>query len=208
MPTSTARTCPATQGDLSNYRNLLDEPDDHAIGRYRGGLTTRIHALVDGTMRPLVMLLGPGQGGDSPMFENLMDALKVDRVGPGRPRTRPDRAMADKAYSSKAIRAYLRGRGIECVIPEKDDQKANRKRKGSAGGRPVTYDKDAYKRRNVVERSFNTLKAMALPGHPLRQTGTHLPLGGRPARRRHLEHPIRRHTLVLQPRLLSVVSAF
>lgn len=42
--------------------------------------------------------------------------------------------------------------------PEKDDQKANRKRKGPAGGRPVTYDKDAYKRRNVVERSFNTLK--------------------------------------------------
>ena len=44
------------------------------------------------------------------------------------------------------------------MIPEKDDQKANRKRKGSAGGRPVTYDKEAYKRRNVVERSFNALK--------------------------------------------------
>jgi transposase len=87
-----------------------------------------------------------------------MAALKVDREGPWRPRTRPDRAMADKAYSSKAIRTYLLGRGIECVIPEKDDQKANRKRKGPAGGRPVTYDKDAYKRRNVVERSFNTLK--------------------------------------------------
>ena len=87
-----------------------------------------------------------------------MAALKVDRECPWRPRTRPDRAMADKAYSSKAIRTYLLGRGIECVIPEKYDQKANRKRKGPAGGRPVTYDKDAYKRRNVVERSFNTLK--------------------------------------------------
>jgi transposase len=87
-----------------------------------------------------------------------MAALKVDRECPWRPRTRPDRAMADKAYSSKAIRTYLLGRGIECVIPEKDDQKANRKRKGPAGGRPVTYDKDAYKRRNFVERSFNTLK--------------------------------------------------
>lgn len=92
------------------------------------------------------------------MFENLMEALKVGRGGPGRPRTRPERAMADKAYSSKAIRAYLRDRGIECVIPEKDDQKDNRKRKGSAGGRPVGFDTDAYKRRNVVERSFNTLK--------------------------------------------------
>ncbi len=56
--------------------------------------------------------------------------------------------MADKAYSSRAISTYLRWRGIECVIPEKDDQKANRQRKGSAGGTPVSYDKDAYKRRN------------------------------------------------------------
>lgn len=158
MRTSTAPTCPATQGDLSNDKNLLTEPDDHAIGRSRGGLTTKIHALVDGNKRPLVLLLGPGQGGDSPMFENLMEALKVERPGSGRARTRPERAMADKAYSSRAIRQYLRDRGIQCVIPEKDDQKANRKRKGSAGGRPVGYDRDAYKRRNVVERSFNTLK--------------------------------------------------
>ena len=158
MPTSTGRTFPATQGDLSNYRNLLDEPPDHAVGKSRGGLTTKIHAVVDGNQRPLVLLLGPGQGGDSPMFENLMEALKVEKEGPGRARTRPDRAMADKAYSSKGIRAYLRERGIQCVIPEKEDQKANRKRKGSAGGRPVSYDKEAYKRRNVVERSFNTLK--------------------------------------------------
>ena len=144
--------------DLSNYKNLLDEPVDHAVGKSRGGLTTKIHALVDGNKRPLVLLLGPGQGGDAPMFENLMDALKVERTESGRARTRPDRAMADKAYSSKQIRSYLRAHGIKCVIPEKEDQKANRKRKGSSGGRPVTYDKEAYKRRNVVERSFNTLK--------------------------------------------------
>ena len=158
MPTSTARTCPAARGDLSNDKNLLEEPPDHAIGRSRGGLSTKIHALVDGNKRPLVILLGPGQGGDSPMFKNLLDALKVERPGPGRARTRPERALADKAYSSRAIRTYLRDRGIQCVIPEKEDQKANRKRRGSAGGRPVTYDREAYKRRNVVERSFNTLK--------------------------------------------------
>ncbi len=158
MPTSTAPTSRATQGDLSNDKNLLVEPEDHAIGRSRGGLTTKIHALVDGNRRPLVLMLGPGQGGDSPMFENLMEALKVEKAGPGAARRRPDRAMADKAYSSRAIRQYLRTRGIQCVIPEKEDQKENRKRKGSAGGRPVTYDKEAYKRRNVVECSFNTLK--------------------------------------------------
>ena len=109
-------------------------------------------------MRPLVLFLGPGQGGDSPLFENLMEAVKVRQADSGQVRTRPERAMADKAYSSKAIRAYLRERGIQCVIPEKEDQKANRKRKGSAGGRPVEYDREAYKRRNVVERSFNTMK--------------------------------------------------
>lgn len=142
------RTSPEPQGDLSNDKNLLDEPTDHAIGRSRGGLTTKLHSLVDGNQRPLVILLGPGQSGDSPMFVNLMGALEVHRAGPGRARTRPDRAMADKAYSLRAVRQYLRERGIGCVILEKDDQKANRTRKGAAGGRPVSYDKDAYKRRN------------------------------------------------------------
>jgi hypothetical protein len=66
-------------GGLSNYRNLLSEPEDHAIGRSRGGLTTKIHALVDGNKRPLILLLGPGQGGDAPMFEHLMDAYRAER---------------------------------------------------------------------------------------------------------------------------------
>ena len=68
------------------------------------------------------------------------------------------RALADKAYSSRANRALLRGRGIQAVIPERADQIANRKRRGSRGGRPVSYDSEAYKRRNVVERSFNVFK--------------------------------------------------
>lgn len=158
MPTSTAPTSRATQGDLPDDKNLLEEPPDHAIGKSRGGLSTKIHSLVDGNQRPLVMLIGPGQAGDSPMFENLLDALKVKNPHTGTTRKRPERAMADKAYSSKGNRKFLRDRGIQCVIPEKEDQKANRKRKGRAGGRPVTYDKEAYKRRNVVERSFNALK--------------------------------------------------
>ncbi len=61
------------------------------------------------------------------------------------PRTRPDRVLADKAYSSRAIRAHLRTRGIGSVIPEPDDQKTHRKRIGSSGGRPVTYDRTAYR---------------------------------------------------------------
>jgi len=109
-------------------------------------------------MRPLVMLLGPGQGGDSPMFEHVMDALHVPRLGPGRARSRPLRTLGDKAYSSRANRRYLRRRGVQAVIPERADQIANRKRRGPKGGRPVTYDTEAYKRRNVVERSFNIFK--------------------------------------------------
>jgi transposase len=67
--------------------------------------------------------------------------------------------LADKAYSSKANRAYLRRRGIKAVIPEKTDQAANRKRKGSQGGRPVRHNAEMYKERNTVERTINRVKA-------------------------------------------------
>ncbi len=138
--------------------NLFDEPDDHAIGRSRGGLSTKIHALVDGRGRPLVLLVAPGQGGDAPMFPHFMEQLKINRTGPGRPRTRPDRVRGDKAYSSKAIRTHLRDRGIVAVIPQPSDQIGHRKRRGSTGGRPPAFNKEDYKGRNVVERNFNIFK--------------------------------------------------
>lgn len=77
----------------------------------------------------------------------------------GRPRTRPDAVAGDKAYSSRVNRAHLRKRRIKAVIPEKADQAANRKKKGSSGGRPVSHDADLYKERNTVERLINKLKA-------------------------------------------------
>jgi transposase len=52
----------------------------------------------------------------------------------------------------------LRRRGIRVVIPEPSHQISNRKRRGSGGGRPPKRDRETYKRRNVVERSFNLLK--------------------------------------------------
>lgn len=109
-------------------------------------------------MRPLVILLGPGQGGDAPMFPEIMGSLSVPRAGGGRPRTKPDRAMGDKAYSSRANRQLLRDRGIQAVIPEPSGQIENRKRRGSKGGRPTGLDKEAYKRRNVIERCFSVFK--------------------------------------------------
>ncbi|ATZ22234.1 Transposase DDE domain protein [Streptomyces lavendulae subsp. lavendulae] len=81
------------------------------------------------------------------------------RLTVGRPRTRPGAVAADKAYSSRANRAYLRKRGIKAVIPEKKDQAARRKRKGSRGGRPVDHDTELYKERNTIERLINKLKA-------------------------------------------------
>ena len=65
---------------------------------------------------------------------------------------------ADRAYSSKANRDYLRRRQITAVIPDKADQQANRKKKGSKGGRPISYDTQRYKQRNTVERCFQKVK--------------------------------------------------
>lgn len=92
------------------------------------------------------------------MLPLLLGELRVARRGPGRPRTTPQSVRADKAYSSRANRDLLRARGIKAVIPERADQAAHRRRRGSAGGRPVTYDAQEYKGRNVVERFFNRVK--------------------------------------------------
>jgi transposase len=134
------------------------EPADHAIGRSRGGLTTKVHALTDGRGRVLVVLLTAGNVNDTTMFASLLAALRVARSGAGRPRTCPDYLVADKGYSSRANRALLRRRGISHTIAQPSDQAANRRRKGSAGGRPVGFDKAFYARRNVVERGFCQVK--------------------------------------------------
>jgi transposase len=130
-----------------------------ALGRSRGGWTTKIHLVADRRCRPIARLTSPGQHGDSPRFIPLMESIRIPRRGLGRPRRKPGAAMADKAYSSKANRIYLRRRGIQAVIPVKEDQKANRRNRGSAGGRPPSFDPERYKERNTVERCVNKLKA-------------------------------------------------
>ncbi len=92
---------------------------------------------------------------DCTQFEPVMARIAVKRDGPGRPRTRPDRVAGDKGYSSRKIRAYLRNRGIGCVIPERTDQISGRRQRGETLCR---LDRTAYRRRNVVERCFNKLK--------------------------------------------------
>jgi transposase len=121
-------------------------------------LSSKVHLLVDGYGRPLVIVVSPGQAGDSPGLVPMLEQLSVRRRGPGRPRSRPVLLRADKAYSSRGHRAYLRRRGIKAVIPEPSDQAGHRKRRGSRGGRPVSYDQIEYKGRNVIERGYALLK--------------------------------------------------
>ncbi|WP_404828352.1 IS5 family transposase [Streptomyces canus] len=129
-----------------------------ALGRARGGLTTKIHLSADGRCRPLSLLVTPGQRADCTQFEPVMDKIRVPRLGPGRPRRRPDSVAADKAYSNGVIRSCLRRRGIRHAIPEKSDSKSARLRRGSRGGRPPGFDKVRYRARNTVERAVNKLK--------------------------------------------------
>ncbi|MEU2236921.1 IS5 family transposase [Streptomyces vietnamensis] len=131
---------------------------DHALGRSRGGLSTKVHLPCDGLGRPLGFVLSGGNANDCTRFEQVMGAISVPRAGPGRPRTRPDPVIGDKGYSSRKIRSYLRRRGIGHTIPERADQVLGRLNRGTRGGRPPRFDRCVYRRRNVVERCFNRLK--------------------------------------------------
>jgi len=73
---------------------VIGEPDDHAIARSRGGLTTKVHALSDGAGRLLVVLLTAGNVHGTTMLGSLLAAVRVARTGPGRPRTRPEYLVA------------------------------------------------------------------------------------------------------------------
>ncbi|MFD5062323.1 IS5 family transposase [Streptomyces sp. NPDC058394] len=128
------------------------------LGRSRGGFTSKIHLSADGRCRPLSLVVTPGQRADCTQFESVLEKIRVPRLGPGRPRKKPDSLAADKAYSNGPVRDYLRRRGVRHTIPEKTDSQAARLRKGSGGGRPPAFNEERYKKRNTVERAINKLK--------------------------------------------------
>jgi transposase len=103
------------------------------------------------------VVLTPGERHGSTQLEQLLDAVWVPRPEgtPGRPRKRPLRLLADRGYSYEGCRRLLRRRGIPHTIPERGDQK---KRRTRHPGRRPGFDREAYRRRNVVERCVNRLK--------------------------------------------------
>lgn len=129
-----------------------------ALGRSRGGVSTKAHLAADSRCRPLGFITTVGQRHDAVAFELTLSQVALRRHGRGRPRTRPDAVLSDKAYSSKAIRHHLSRRKIKAVIPIKDDQREARINKGAKGGRPPLFDAIHYRDRNTVERTVNKLR--------------------------------------------------
>jgi transposase len=106
------------------------------MGRSRGGLTTKIHALVDADGRPIRLELTPGQAGDAPVAATLLESL-----APGAT------LIADRAYDTNAIRDLAAERGAWANIPPRSI------RKGS-----FSFSTWVYRQRNLVERFFNQVK--------------------------------------------------
>ena len=107
-----------------------------ALGRTKGGLNTKLHAAVDGQGRPVSIVLTPGQAGDSPQAIGLLHDAGRWRL-----------VMMDKAYDSDEIRSYIESQGGEACIPPRSNRKTG-----------IDYDREAYKRRSVVENFFEKIK--------------------------------------------------
>ncbi|MFF9513157.1 transposase [Streptomyces achromogenes] len=138
-------------------RPLRADAADSA-GRDQRGRGHRIPPARDASGRPLVLVVTYGDANDRTRITAVVEAAQGPRTGPGRPRSGLSRVIGDKGYSPKAIRAWLRLRGIAPTARERACRIRERLRRGGCGGRPPPFDRQVRKRRNVVERCFIRLK--------------------------------------------------
>ena len=120
------------------------------MGRSRGGFGSKFHLLVDGNGTPLEVEVTAGQVHDSTRLEPVLTKVAV-RQKRGRPKSRPKQLAGDKGYSSRSIREFLEGRGIEAVIPHRDNEAARH-------DPDVTFDKATYRKRSIVEQTIGWSK--------------------------------------------------
>lgn len=128
-----------------------EEPADHALGRSRGGFSTKIHVLCDGHGHPLHFHLTAGQAHESTCLDSILveaDERLVD--GKGKPIAWPLTLGGDKGYRADWIDQYLIQLGIAPVIPSKENEDRD--------ARPVAFNREAYRRRNIIERLIGWLK--------------------------------------------------
>ncbi len=115
------------------------DPDEPALGRSRDGLSTKVHLAGD-TVHDHWPSRQRRPGGRRPGLQTVMAAIRVPRCGPGNREPDPGTVLANRAYSSRAIRIPLRRRGIPADVPQPSDQIGHRLRRGRAGGRPPVFD--------------------------------------------------------------------
>lgn len=132
-------------------KNDPAEPADHALGRSRGGFSTKTHFLCDGEGHPLHFHLTPGQAHESTALETLLEGADAKLVdGEGQSVAWPVALAGDKGYRADWIDEYLIGLGITPVIPSKENEDRD--------ARPVEFDRQAYRDRNIIERLIGWLK--------------------------------------------------
>ena len=106
-----------------------------AVGRSRGGLSTKIHMVTDAQGQPVRFALTGGQEADVSQAIPLLTGIETEAV------------IADKGYESNGILGFIQDRGAEAVIPPKSNRRD-----------PWEYDRELYRERNLIERAFNKLK--------------------------------------------------
>ena len=124
-----------------------EEPEDHALGRSRGGYSSKLHLVTDGEGVPLAVTLTAGQRHECTQFETLLEAVPLVSFTESPLHEWPDAVAGDKGYASGSIRAWLEQHSMEDVIPTKNNQLPNE-----------MFDKQKYKARNIIERVIGWLK--------------------------------------------------